>query len=221
MTAPCILSIIAILLVCTAHFATAQESTNATALVDEERKRCGEILDMHLHPSNYSTVDPLLQQMDAAGISRAILYSVYAANNTNTFLPDANTQVEGMVQGSNGRMYGLASLDTSGGWNTTKEAELERLLTYLEMPDFVGTKLAPPHTCLPLNGTILPDIIQAVSMSSKPVVAIHTGTTPFCGVFGDIILGYRVRVMNQFITEANSAVSCMHHVFPLTLLPFL
>lgn len=169
---------------------SAQEQANATALVDAERERCGEILDMHLHPSNYTTVDPLLLQMDEAGISRGILYAVYASNNS--FLPDANTQVEGMIQDSDGRMYGLASVDTSGDWNETRDFQLGRLLEYLEKPKFVGTKLAPPHTCLELNGTILPDIIQAVSISSIPVVGIHIGTTPFCGPFGELILGYRV-----------------------------
>jgi len=183
-----------LLLLCETR-ATAQQDS-AAALVDAERERCGEIIDMHLHPSNYTTVDPLIAQMDQAGISRGILYSVYASNSSNSPfpLPDANTQVEDMIEESNGRMYGLASLDTSGDWNATHDGELQRLLEYMEKPGFVGAKLAPPHTCLELNGTILSDIIQAVSTSSKPVVGIHTGTTPFCGPFGEAILGYRVSV---------------------------
>lgn len=191
MAPPTILLLILLLTAFLSH-AVAQDDneTNATELVDAERERCGEIIDMHLHPSNYTTVDPLIAQMDAAGISRGILYAVYASNNT--ILPDANTQVDGMLQESNGRMYGLASLDTSGDWGESRDAEIQRLLEYLNKPEFVGTKLAPPHTCLELNGTILPDIVQAVSISSKPIVAIHTGTTPFCGIFGEIILGYQV-----------------------------
>lgn len=159
-------------------------------LVDKERERCGEIIDMHLHPSNYSTVDPILSDLDMAGVSRGILYAVYAANNT--FLPDANMQVSQLINASDGRLYGLASLDTSGDWETTGKDELARLSQALQEPGFLGLKLAPPHTCLELNGTIIKDVIQTLSESSKPVVGIHTGTTPFCGEFGEQVLGYRV-----------------------------
>lgn len=106
-----------------ASLANAQDNqTNVTAMVDVERERCGEIIDMHLHPSNYTSVDPLIAEMNEAGISRAILYAVYASNNT--FLPDANTQVDQMLQESNGRMYGLASLDTSGNWSDIQTMRL-------------------------------------------------------------------------------------------------
>jgi hypothetical protein len=184
-------SLLLLLCCCVTRFHA--QDTNNTDLVDAERERCGEIIDMHLHPSNYTSVDPLLVQMDEAGVSQGIVYSVYASNNT--MLPDANTQVQTMIEESNGRMYGLASLDTSGDWNATRANELSSLLQYMEMDGFVGAKLAPPHTCLELNGTILPEVLQAVSNSAKPIVAIHTGTTPFCGIFGEIILGYRVSVV--------------------------
>lgn len=187
-------SLLLFFLYCCAMTRIHAQDTSDTNLVDAEREKCGEIVDMHLHPSNYTTVDPLLLQMDQAGVSKGIVYSVYASNNT--FLPDANTQVQTMIEESMGRMHGLASLDTSGDWNATRDIELSRLLEYMEMEGFVGAKLAPPHTCLELNGTILPEIIQAVSTSTKPVVAIHTGTTPFCGIFGEIILGYRVSIVH-------------------------
>jgi hypothetical protein len=29
-----------------------------------------------------------------------------------------------------------------------------------------------------------------LGVTSKPIVGTHTGTTPFCGIFGDIIFGY-------------------------------
>lgn len=159
-------------------------------LVDEERKRCGDIIDMHLHPSNYTSVDPILNDLDQAGVSRGLVYAVYAANNT--FLPDANTQVSQLINASNGRLYGLASLDTSVDWQSKGKDELSRLSEALLQPGFVGAKLAPPHTCLELNGTIIKEVIHTVSESSKPVVGIHTGTTPFCGEFGEQILGYAV-----------------------------
>jgi predicted TIM-barrel fold metal-dependent hydrolase len=159
-------------------------------LVYKEQKRCGEIIDMHLHPSNYSTVDPILNDLDMAGVSRGIVYAVYASNNT--FLPDANMQVSQLMNASGGRLYGLASLDTSGDWEATGKDELARLSQALQESGFLGLKLAPPHTCLELNGTIIREVIQTVSESAKPVVGIHTGTTPFCGEFGVLVLGYKV-----------------------------
>jgi hypothetical protein len=80
---------------------------------------------LHLHPSNLTSVDPLIAEVNAAGISLGILYAVYASDNT--FLSDENTQLDDMIQESNG---------------------------YLSKPEFSGTKVAPPHTCLELNGTL-------------------------------------------------------------------
>jgi hypothetical protein len=62
---------------------------------------------LHLHPSNLTSVDPLIAEMN-------ILYAVYASNNT--FLPDENTQVDDMIQESNGRMYGLPSFFGYDEW---------------------------------------------------------------------------------------------------------
>lgn len=171
-------------------FMTLDTRAENQTLVDEERKRCGDIIDMHLHPSNYTSVDAILNDLDQAGVSRGLVYAVYASNNT--FLPDANTQVSQLINASNGRLYGLASLDTSVDWRSKGKDELSRLSEALLQPGFVGAKLAPPHTCLELNGTIIKEVIQTVSESSKPVVGIHTGTTPFCGEFGELILGYTV-----------------------------
>jgi hypothetical protein len=108
---------------------------------------------LHLHPSNLTSVDPLIAEVNAAGISLGILYAVYASNNT--FLPNENTQVDDMIQESDGRIYGLHSLDTtSGNWSETRVNEVARLFTYLSKPEFSGTEVAPPHTCLELNGTL-------------------------------------------------------------------
>lgn len=52
------------------------------------------------------------------------------------------------------------------------------------MTQFVGAKLAAPHTCLPLSSTLFTEVVRTVSQSSKRVLAIHTGTTPFCGALG-------------------------------------
>jgi hypothetical protein len=36
-----------------------------------------------------------------------------------------------------------------------------------------------------------------LGVTSKPIVGTHTGTTPFCGIFGDIIFGYWVSTSND------------------------
>jgi predicted TIM-barrel fold metal-dependent hydrolase len=190
-------------------FMTQVSRAENQTLVDKERERCGEVFDMHLHPANYSTVDPILNEMNMAGISRGIIYAVYAANNT--FLPDANTQVSDLVKASKGRLYGLASLDTSGDWPTTGKDELERLSRALRKPAFKGVKLAPPHTCLELNGTVIKEVIETVSKSAKPVVGIHTGTTPFCGEFGEAILGYRVSHAPLYAVFFHSSILTLHN----------
>ena len=84
-------------------------------------------------------------------------------------------------------------MHTSVDWQNKGKDELSCLSEAFLQPGFVGAKLAPPHMCLELNGTIMKEVIQTVSeRSSKPVVGIHTGTTPFCGEFGELILGYTV-----------------------------
>jgi hypothetical protein len=108
----------------------------ATAM-DVECECCSELIDMHLYPSNLTSVDPLTAEMNAAEISRGILYTVYASNNT--FPPDANTQVNDMIQERNGRMCGQASLDTSRNLSETRVNEVARLFTYLSKPKFLGT----------------------------------------------------------------------------------
>jgi predicted TIM-barrel fold metal-dependent hydrolase len=56
----------------------------------------------------------------------------------------------------------------------------------------VGTKLAPPHTRLQMNTShIMVDILNVIADSSHPALGIHIGTTPFCGPFGDLILGQK------------------------------
>lgn len=92
---------------------------------------------------------------------------------------------------------GLASLNTSDWSDGGAERQLTKLRDYLERPGFVGVKLAPPHTCLPLDGPIMKAVIEAVNQTTlnkgtvvdtdaSPAVFIHTGTTPFCpgGLFG-------------------------------------
>ena len=94
----------------------------------------------------------------------------------------------------------MASLNTSD-WSSDAAAEMQlsTLRDYLGRPGFVGLKLAPPHTCLRMDGPKMEAVINAVNQSTAtaaapaaspaalPAVFIHTGTTPFCpgGMFGE------------------------------------
>ena len=168
---------------------------NATSLNHDLEKivteyvRCNsEIIDVHLHDAQwFETAEPLLAEMDASHISKAIMMAVYGPI-AGPLDGDPNEVVEEIVSGSGGRIVGLASLNTTiPDWG---EAELRRLSTFLaKKPGFVGAKLAPPHTCLKLNSKIMRDVVQTISESPSPVAFIHIGTTPFCGPMGAFILG--------------------------------
>jgi hypothetical protein len=38
-----------------------------------------------------------------------------------------------------------------------------------------------------------------LGVTSKPIVGTHTGTTPFCGIFGDIMFGYWECCEEQYV----------------------
>ncbi|KAL3925139.1 MAG: hypothetical protein SGILL_000611 [Bacillariaceae sp.] len=160
----------------------------------DEIARCGSPFDAHLHLEGqwFSPFDagPLLAEMTAAQIDQGVIMAVYGPSDPLGI--DPNEGVAGFVEQSNGRLFGLASLNTTGGdWEADKDFELDKLRTFLEREDFVGAKLAPPHTRLAMNSTVMLDIINTISQTSTPIAAIHIGTTPFCGPFGDFILGQR------------------------------
>ena len=155
-----------------------------------EYERCNsEIVDVHLHDAEWvETAETLLAEMDSSHISKAIMLAVYGPVAGPLGGGDPNEVVEAIVDGSGGRIFGLASLNTTDPDQV--EAELSRLATFLaKKPSFVGAKFAPPHNCLKLNSKVMRDIVQTVSESLSPVAFIHTGTTPFCGPMGAAILG--------------------------------
>ena len=160
-------------------------------IVVAEHERCGEIIDMHLHLAQwFQSADGLLAEMDRSLVDRGILYAVYPPGSiTFPGTPDPNEQVSEMARNSRGRLFGLASCNTThDSWDeNTREQELTRLRTYLDRPEFVGAKVAPPHTCLPLDGQRMSDVARTVSESTTPVLAVHVGTTPFCGPLGAMI----------------------------------
>ena len=154
-------------------------------LVSTELSRCGgEFIDPHLHIAPwFDHATPLIDELAAANISIGLLYNPYP----KMILPfDMNTYVHGIAEQSGGRIYALASLNTTHDvWEDHRDVELERLATFLEKEHVLGTKLAPPHTCLSLTGPPMDDIIETVHRASRAkVIAIHIGTTPFCGPLG-------------------------------------
>lgn len=175
--------------------------TDLPGFITDEIYRCGEIIDAHLHLATwFSTAGPLVAEFDQSGVSRGIMYSVYGP--TNPFGTDPNDDVSEISLGSDGRIVGLASLNTTGVWEETRDTELNRLANALARDEFVGTKLAPPHTCLRLDGDIMREVVDTVAASPSPAIAIHSGTTPFCGPFGDIILGQRGCCDPEYVNPA-------------------
>jgi len=162
------------------------------SLVKEEFERCNsDIIDVHLHEAAwFDSADPLLTEMSLSHISRGLMLSVYGPI-PSPFSDDPNEFTERMINESNGRIYGLASLNTTiPDWDSNGAVELERLATYLEKkPGFVGGKVAAPHSCLPLNSTMMRDVLRTISQSSSPVLFTHIGTTPFCGPLGNFVFG--------------------------------
>lgn len=198
-------TVVPIILSCSAHTVVSGDDAEASVsddIIITEHKRCGEIIDMHLHLSFwYTTVDSLLEEMDNTLIDRGVLYAVYPP----LLFPgtrDANDVVSEMVLDSGGRIAGFASLNTTHpDWNATRDEELGRLSQYLDRPEFVGAKLAPPHTCLPLKGERIEDVVATVAASSTPLLAIHVGTTPYCGPIGKAI-GFEACCSRDYVSPA-------------------
>jgi hypothetical protein len=98
-----------------------------------------------------------------------------------------NTYTHAIAAQSDGHIYSLASLNTTHDiWEDHREAEMERLASFLTKSEVLGVKLAPPHTCLPLQGPAMDDTLETVHKATRAkVIAIHIGTTPFCGPLGE------------------------------------
>jgi len=178
-----------------------------TELLAQELQRChGEIIDPHLHTAPwFDKAETLVEELEANNISIGLLYNPYP----KLVLPyDVNTFVTGIASASKGRVYALVSLNTTHeNWAEHREQEMQRLRSALKEYKSVvlGTKLAPPHTCLPLGGPIMDDIMEVVNESEQKLVAIHIGTTPFCGPLG-----------KQFGIECNGGEECVN---PALLIP--
>lgn len=164
----------------------------------------GEIIDPHLHIAPwFDDAETLVDELQANNVSIGILYNPYP----KAILPfDMNTYTATIARESKGKVYALASLNTThNDWASHRQFEMNRLREDLKADCVLGTKLAPPHTCLPLVGPIMDDILTVVSESKQKLLAMHIGTTPFCGPLG-----------KRFGIECNCGEDC---VDPTLLVP--
>jgi hypothetical protein len=154
-------------------------------LLEQELARCnGVIIDTHLHTAPwFDDADTLMEELEANNVSIGLLYNPYTKYKAPY---DHNTYTASIAAASNGTIFSLASLDTTHeNWEEHRESEMQRLRTGLEnTKQVLGTKLAPPHSCLQLTGPIMDDILEVVNESKQKLLAIHMGTTPFCGPLG-------------------------------------
>ena len=188
-------------------FITSVDGLNVNGVTDEELlenelERCGGvIIDTHLHTAPWmgENVETLLKELKDNSVAVGLLYNPY----TKWLAPyDHNDFTAAFAADSDGKVFSLASLNTThDDWGEHREEEMERLRTGLDRPQVLGTKLAPPHSCLPLTGPIMDDIMEVVSESRQKLLALHIGTTPFCGELGKQ-MGVECRCEEEYVNPA-------------------
>jgi predicted TIM-barrel fold metal-dependent hydrolase len=179
---------------------TAVDVDDETLIREELSRVNGEIIDTHIHTAPwFDSAGPLIEELESANISIGLLYDPYP----KMALPyDINTFIHNIASNSGGKIFMLASLNTThDNWAEHKEEELERLRTFLEKKETLGCKLAPPHTVLSLNSPVIDDVVETVAQSSKKLMAIHMGTTPFCGPLGKQV-GVDFRCTEEYVNPA-------------------
>jgi len=164
------------------------------------------VIDMHLHPGEWSNTPPSTQEflagrfpfpqqltpeqvadgvlspegiaseLDKAGIGTGVLFAVYAPRTVGIA---ANEDVLADLRALPGRFYGLASLRVDR-WNQDEEAELQRLRAALGEPGMIGIKLAHAHQHFRMDDPRYFSIYALASELRKPLY-LHTGTSPFPG----------------------------------------
>lgn len=172
-------------------------------LVDGERLA---VVDIHLHPGEWSGVPPetqdflasrfpfptglrpdqtaesvlsaegILDELDRAGVSVGVLLAVYAPHTVGV---STNESVIADVATAPQRLYGLASLRVDR-WNQDSAAELQRLRDALAAPGMIGIKLAHAHQQFRMDDPRYYPIYALAAELKKPLY-LHTGSSPFPG----------------------------------------
>lgn len=164
------------------------------------------VTDMHLHPGEWEEIpsatrrflasrfpfpfslqpqalaeqvlsaEGILEQMDEAGVERALLYAVYAPRTVGVA---SNELIMEQVAVDPARLVGLASLSVDD-WLNQEQAQLDALRAALGQPGMVGIKLAHAHQHFRMDDPRYFSIYRLAAELGKPVY-LHTGTSPFPG----------------------------------------
>lgn len=122
----------------------------------------------------------ILEQMDLAGVSRAVLFAVYAPETVGV---TDNELVAERVSADPERLAGFASLPLDG-FADDAEARLSKLRDDISAYGFRGIKLAHPHAGAALNDPSH-DPIYALAAELGVPVYLHIGNTPAEGARED------------------------------------
>ncbi|HCH62946.1 MAG TPA: hypothetical protein DFR83_09085, partial [Deltaproteobacteria bacterium] len=164
------------------------------------------VVDMHLHPGDWQQVpestqgylasrfpfpfglrpeqvaegvltgEAILDQLDDAAVSAAILFAVYAPRTVGVA---TNELVLRERRADTSRLWGLASLPVDR-WDESSEAALAALSEALDNPGMVGIKLAHAHMHFRMDDPAYFSIYDMAVAHDAPVY-LHTGTSPFPG----------------------------------------
>ncbi|PRP90435.1 Amidohydrolase [Enhygromyxa salina] len=164
------------------------------------------VIDMHLHTGDWDKIpsqtqafiagnlpfpfnlnpeaageqvlDPegLVEELDGAGISHGVIYSVYAPITVG-IAPNEETIAK--VAAHSERLWGFASLRVDR-WGSEQDMELDKLREALEAPGMIGVKLAHAHMHFRMDDPLYYGIYELAAELDKPVY-LHTGTSPFPG----------------------------------------
>lgn len=162
--------------------------------------------DMHLHTGEWSILPPrtkaylasrfpfpfsltpekfvdsalsasgILNQLDTAGLERAVLLAVYAPKSVGI---TKNESMIAAIEEAPGRLFGLASLAVDN-WNEDENEELDQLAQALKHPQVIGIKLAHAHQHFAFDDPRFYSIYQLAEELQSPIY-LHTGSSPFPG----------------------------------------
>ena len=121
------------------------------------------------------TASNVVQELDKGGLSKAILFAVYAPRSVGVA---TNSYIISQIEQSD-RLYGLASLSVDE-WELNKSSHLENLESALSHPKMIGVKLAHTHQHFRMDDPRYYPIYEIAGQYDAPVY-IHTGPSPFSG----------------------------------------
>ena len=122
------------------------------------------------------SAEGILDQMDGAGIDKAVLLAVYAPNSVGI---TKNEWMIKEIEQAPERFYGFASVQVDE-WDDDEEAQLNGLKEALAHPQVIGIKLAHAHQDFEMNDPRFYSIYEVAGEAKTPVY-LHTGSSPFPG----------------------------------------